>query len=189
MKIYVIDNGGQWTHREYRVLRDLGIDASILPNTSPSSALDDADSIVLSGGAPSIVDELDKLGNIKQYVEDHKFPILGICVGAQFIALNFGGKVGPGAHPEFGKTEVTINNPTGIFLGLPPKITVWENHNDEVKQLPDSDFVITASSKTCPIQGFQHKTRPIYAVQFHPEVEHTQFGRKIFENFIDICKS
>ncbi|HLH86394.1 MAG TPA: GMP synthase subunit A [Thermoplasmataceae archaeon] len=188
MKVYVIDNGGQWTHREYRVLRDMGVEASILPNTSPSNLLDDADGIVLSGGAPSIVDELHKLGNIKQYVEDHEFPILGICVGAQFLALNFGGRVGPGAHPEFGKTEVTIKVQSGIFSALPGRIIAWENHNDEVKEVPLSDFIVTASSQTCPIQGFQHRTRPIFAVQFHPEVDHTQFGGKIFENFLGYCR-
>lgn len=188
MKIYVVDNGGQWTHREYRVLRDLDVETKIVPNTSPSKDLDGLDGLVLSGGAPSIASEIDKLGNISSYIEEHDYPILGICAGFHFIALHFGGKVAPGAHPEFGKTEVTISSSDRILEGLPEKIIAWENHNDEVKELPD-DFRVLASSKTCPVQAFVHKTRPIFGLQFHPEVENTQFGRRIFENFIEICRS
>lgn len=188
MKIYVVDNGGQWTHREYRVLRDLGVDTKIVPNTSDSTELDGLDGLVLSGGAPSIASELDKLGNISSYIDNHEYPILGICAGFHFIALHFGGEVAPGKHPEFGKTEVTIQSHGRILEGLPEKVIVWENHNDEVKKLPE-EFNILASSKTCEIQAFEHKNRPVFGLQFHPEVENTQFGKKIFENFIDICRS
>ena len=188
MLIYVIDNGGQWTHREYRVLRDLGVESSIVPNTAPSSSIRDADGIVLSGGAPSIVSELPKLGNIKSYIEENSFPVFGICVGAQFIALNFGGKVGPGVHPEFGKAEITFSGKSPLIEGIGEKITAWENHNDEVKELP-SDFEIFGSSKTCRIQAFQHRSKPIFGVQFHPEVQNTESGTKIFENFVQICRN
>ena len=188
MKIYVIDNGGQWTHREYRVLKDLGVDTVILPNTVDSSQLNDADGIVLSGGAPSIVSELPKLGNVKTYIEEHEFPILGICVGAQFIALNFGGKVGPGEHPEFGKATVSFSAKSPILEGVPNTITAWENHNDEVKMLPNN-FRILGSSPTCHIQAFEHQEMPIFAFQFHPEVQNTQFGNRMFENFIRICQA
>lgn len=187
MKIYVVDNGGQWTHREYRVLRDLDVETKIVPNTSDSSDLDDLDGLVLSGGAPSIASEIDKLGNISSYINDHNYPILGICAGFHFIALHFGGEVAPGIHPEFGRTEVTIHSPGRILQGIPERITVWENHNDEVKRISD-DFDVLASSKTCEIQAFEHKSRPIFGLQFHPEVENTQFGKKIFENFIQICR-
>lgn len=187
MKIYVVDNGGQWTHREWRVLRSLGVDSKIVPNTIDSKELDGLDGLVLSGGAPSIASELDKLGNIKEYIEDHDYPIFGICAGAHFIALHFGGEVGPGDHPEFGKAEVHFTDNGGIFQGIPEKIIAWENHNDEVKSLPDK-FVIAASSKTCGIQAFYHKEKPIYAVQFHPEVNNTEFGTEIFSNFVEKCR-
>ena len=187
MKIYVVDNGGQWTHREYRVLKDLGIESMIVSNDVDSEKLDDLDGLVLSGGAPSIVTELNKLGNIGNFIDDHKYPVLGICVGAQFIALHFGGEVGPGAHPEFGKTEVKFTGNGGIFRGIPETIIAWENHNDEIKKL-NGDFSIVGSSKTCAIQAFLHNTKPIYGVQFHPEVNNTQFGKEIFKNFIEACK-
>jgi len=187
MKINVVDNGGQWTHREYRVLRDLGVECQIIANDSPSSKADNLDGLVLSGGAPSINDELDKLGNIGRFIEDHEYPVLGICVGAQFIALHYGGRVGAAVSPEFGKAEITITESSRILNGLPNKIIAWENHNDEVKELP-SDFINVAHSDSCGIEVFEHKTKPIFGIQFHPEVDNTQFGREIFRNFLEICR-
>ncbi len=186
MKIDVIDNGGQWTHREWRVLRNLGVESRILANTTESSVLNDSDGLVLSGGAPSISTELDKLGNIAQYIEKHDFPVLGICVGAQFIALHFDGEVGPGSTPEYGKKKIRFSDHGGIFKGIPDNINVWENHNDEVKKLPDT-MVVCASSDTCGIQAFYHKRRPIFGVQFHPEVDNTEYGREMFLNFLEVC--
>lgn len=188
MKIYVVDNGGQWTHREWRVLKGLGVESKIVPNDVNSEELDDLDGLVLSGGAPSIRSELDKLGNIGEYMDNHSYPILGICLGAMFIALHYKGEVGPAEHPEFGKTEVIFKDHGGIFKDIPDRIIAWENHNDEIKSL-SSDFVIAASSKTCKIQAFYHKSKPVYGVQFHPEVENTEFGKEIFANFIEKCKS
>lgn len=187
MKIDVIDNGGQWTHREWRVLRDLGVESRIVPNTADTHELDGLDGLVLSGGSPSIVSELGKLGNIGNFFKDHDFPIFGICVGAQFIALHYGGEVGPGDHPEFGKTEVNFSQTEGILKGIPAKIIAWENHNDEIKKLP-ADFNLYGYSRYCRVQAFGHKNQRIYGVQFHPEVENTQFGKDIFKNFVDICK-
>lgn len=187
MKINVVDNGGQWTHREWRVLRSLGVQCEIVPNTVDSSSLDDLDGLVLSGGAPSIVDELDKLGNISTIISDHDYPILGICAGAHFIALHFGGRVEPGTVPEYGKTEVYFHNNDSIFSGMGKNITAWENHNDEIKELPP-EFVVSAYSRNCAVQAFYHVSKPIFGVQFHPEVENTARGRELFQNFIRECE-
>ncbi len=187
MKIYVVDNGGQWTHREWRVVKSFGVEAEIVPNTVEPSRLDDADGIILSGGAPSIVDEIDKLGNIGQIISRRSRPTLGICVGAQFIALHYGGKVGPGSTPEYGRTEVRFSNNNSIFSGIGDRIIVWENHNDEVKDLPKG-FVVSASSNNCKIQAFYHENDQMYGVQFHPEVNNTEKGELIFRNFIEECR-
>lgn len=188
MKINVVDNGGQWTHREWRVLKSLGVETEIVPNTIDSHKLDNLDGLVLSGGAPSIVDDLDKLGNISAIIGDHDYPILGICVGAQFIALHFGGHVGSGTVPEYGKTEVYFHNNDSIFAGVGKKIIAWENHNDEIKELP-LEFVVSAYSRNCAIQAFYHKKKSVFGVQFHPEVENTENGRVVFSNFIKECES
>ncbi len=185
MKISVVDNGGQWTHREWRVLKYLNVDADIIPNTTPGDEII-ADGLVLSGGAPRISDEKLKLGRTDEYFQ-LDIPILGICVGAQYIARYFGGEAGSAQTPEYGKTTVYIKKENDLFIGLPEKIIAWESHNDEIKELGD-EMEVLASSDDCPIQAFKHKIRKIYGLQFHPEVEHTEFGSKIFENFLKVCE-
>jgi len=186
MKVYVIDNGGQWTHREWRVLKYLGVDAEIVPNDTPFERIEDGDAIILSGGAPR-VGMSDRLGNVDEYLKKAHFPILGICAGHQYMAKFFGGECKPSHIPEYGKVEVEIIEHDDIFRGLPDRIIAWESHNDEVVKLP-KDFVLLASSKYCKIQAMRHSKKPFFGLQFHPEVEHTQYGTEIFKNFLDEAK-
>lgn len=188
MKIYVIDNGGQWTHKEWRNLIELGIDSKIIKNTSPFEYLskDNIDGLILSGGSPRI-GLSDNLGNCREYLEKANFPILGICAGHQFMVKHFGGKVSTSKVPEFGKTELLLNGyKTPITKDIPKKSIVWESHNDEVTVVPEC-FDILGKSENCKVQIVKHKTKPFYGLQFHPEVEHTEYGKQIFKNFIEIC--
>ncbi len=187
-KIYVVDNGGQWTHREWRTLRDLNVETKIVPNTISFKDLlsEDINGLVLSGGAPRI--GLDtKLGNCAEYLEKAKFPILGICAGHQFMGRFFGGEVKPSKIPEFGKIELAllIENDF-LFENVAKKSIVWESHNDEVTVLPKM-FELLAESENCKIQAMKHKKKPFYGLQFHPEVEHTEYGEQIFKNFVKLC--
>ncbi len=188
LKVYVVDNGGQWTHREWRVLRDLEVTTKIIPNTMPVDELErlGLNGLILSGGAPSADTEMPKLGQSGEYLDKIDCPILGICVGYHFITIHFGGSVGPANTSEFGKVEVTIDEPDDLFSKLPNKFQAWESHNDEIKALPDN-FMKLAHSDTCNVQAIKHETRPIYGVQFHPEVEHTEHGYDIFKNFLKVC--
>ena len=189
VRIYVIDNGGQWTHREWRTLRDIDVDTKIVPNTSSLEEIvkDNIDGLVLSGGAPRIGLE-SKLGNCAEYLEKADFPILGICAGHQFMARFFGGEVKTSKIPEFGKIELTVfKEDDPLFEGVPRESIVWESHNDEVSVLPE-EFELLAESESCKIQAMRHKEKPFYGLQFHPEVEHTEFGEKIFNNFINLCR-
>lgn len=194
MKIYVINNGGQWTHREWRTLRDLDIDTKIIPNTFSFKDLikEDIDGLVLSGGSPRMginpqVDIVDDLGNCSEFLDKSDFPILGICVGHQLIVKHFGGNVEPSKIPEFGKTELILNGiKNSITKDIPKRTTVWESHNDEVTLIPKC-FDILGKSKNCKVQIVKHKNKPFYGLQFHPEVEHTEYGDQYFKNFIDIC--
>jgi GMP synthase (glutamine-hydrolysing) len=189
VKIYVVDNGGQWTHKEWRILRDLQIETKIVSNTTPLSTLlqENIDGLILSGGAPRI--GLDgSLGNASEYLENAEFPILGICAGHQYMARFFGGTVAPSKIPEFGKIEIQLLiKDNALFHGIPEISTVWESHNDEVVIL-SKDFELIAQSETCKIQAIIHKQKPFFGVQFHPEVAHTQYGELIFKNFIQFCK-
>ncbi|MFH1102013.1 MAG: GMP synthase subunit A [Methanobacteriota archaeon] len=188
VRIFVVDNGGQWTHREWRTLRDLEVETSIVPNTTSLKDLvkENIQGLVLSGGAPRIGLE-GSLGNCAEYLEKAEFPILGICAGHQFMGRFFGGEVKPSKTPEFGKVELTIlNEKDPLFQGVPAKSVVWESHNDEVTVLPEG-FLRLAESENCKIQAMRHKKKPFYGLQFHPEVEHTEYGEKIFRNFIQLC--
>jgi len=178
MKIYVIDNGGQWTHREWRVLRDLGVETKIV-----NELTEKVDGLILSGG-PMRLSSSDLDCNYF----DLDIPILGICAGHQYIAKHFGGKVSTSVIPEFGKAELLINgHKDNLINGIPKKSIVWESHNDEVSKLPE-EFINLGSSESCKIQMMKHKSKPIYGLQFHPEVEHTECGEQLFKNFIGICQ-
>ena len=102
--VAVVDNGGQWTHREYRVLNYLGCRAEIVSNVTPIEELERFKALVLSGGAPRIETESEALGLTSEYIDSEKWPILGICVGHQYMANHFGGKAGPAEIPEFGSS-------------------------------------------------------------------------------------
>lgn len=189
VRIYVIDNGGQWTHREWRTLRDLDVETKIVPNTTPFQDIkkDEIDGLVLSGGAPRVGFQSD-LGKCAEYLEKTEVPILGICAGHQFMGRFFGGKVEPAKIPEFGKVELMLlKEGELLFKGVSKKSIVWESHNDEISILP-GEFIHLAESDTCKIQGMRHKDNPFYGLQFHPEVEHTEYGEQIFQNFIKICE-
>lgn len=187
MKVNVVDNGGQWTHREWRMLKYLKVETEIIPNTTPFEEID-VDALLLSGGAPRISRELLKLGLTSEYLEKADFPILGICVGLQYIILHYGGRAGVAEIPEYGKTEIVIDKEDDLFQGLPKRFQVWESHNDEIKEVPKC-FEVLAHSNNCQYQAVKYKKKPFYGVQFHPEVEHTDYGKEIFESFLKVAKS
>lgn len=185
-RIYVIDNGGQWTHRIWRVLRDIDCDSKIIANTTPVNEID-ADALVLSGGAPRISWESPKLGLCTEYLTKFERPILGICVGHQLMAVFHGGKSGPSAIPEYGLAKIKVIEHDDLFKGVPKEFLAWESHNDEVKSV--EDFSVLAESENCKIQAIRHCSKPQYGIQFHPEVTNTEFGENIYRNFVEIVKS
>lgn len=138
----------------------------------------------------------ESLAGVFEVIKKASQPTLGICGGHQQIALAFGAPIGlmarleagegyDGAKRERGYFPVEVRNGGGIFKDLPSPITVWHSHYDEVKALPQG-FECTASNETCPIQGMQHASRPLYGVQFHPELfddDHPQ-GRLAMQNFL-----
>ena len=185
--IDVIDNGGQWTHREWRMLRYLGVDTKILPNNTPLDELREIDGLVLSGGAAR-VGLTGELGNCGEYLT-LEVPILGICAGHQFMARHYGGEAGEAPKPEFGAAKIMLLGGGGLlFEGTPEIQTVWESHNDEVTDIPDG-FVVVAESKSCKVQAMQNHKLARFGLQFHPEVNDTEYGSNIFENFVSICES
>jgi GMP synthase (glutamine-hydrolysing) len=142
----------------------------------------------------------ESLAGIFHVIQNAPQPILGVCGGQQQIALAYGAPVGlieriapgegyEGAFRERGYCEVALNpeSGNGIFKNLPESITVWESHCDEVKDVP-ADFTRTATNSVSPIQAMAHTSRPLYGVQFHPELfdEEHPHGRIILENFLGL---
>ena len=186
IKISVVDNGGQWTHRIWRVLRELGYDSKIIANTTSVDEID-ADSLVLSGGAPRIAWESPKLGKCVDYLREFEGPVLGICVGQQLMVVDCGGTAGAGEIPEYGLAKIRVLEEDDLFKGLPKEFLVWENHNDEVRSV--KDFSVLAESDNCRIQAIKHVEKSFYGVQFHPEVNNTEHGAEILRNFVESLKN
>jgi len=182
--IAVIDNGGQFTHLEGRALRELGVEHEIVDSDTPVEEVlgEDgmgADGVVLSGG-PS----MGGAGNSAEYLE-RNVPVLGICLGHQIIAEEFGGEVGVGEYGGYADIDVRILDDTGVLAGLGETASTWASHADEVKRVPDG-FVRTAESDVCGVEAMRHESRHLYGVQWHPEVSHTENGLQVFRNFVEI---
>ena len=104
------------------------------------------------------------------------------------MARHYGGDARESPEPEFGAMEIELQNGGGqIFENTAPSQTVWESHNDEVHVVPDG-FFITASSPSCLVQGMENQKGDRFGLQFHPEVNDSEFGKEMFENFVEICR-
>ncbi len=183
-QILVLNNHGQFTHLILRSLRDLDIDAKLVSNGLSVDEVmsQEPDGLILSGG-PSI----ERTGNGNTYIKEIELPILGICLGHQLIAQTMGGKVNLGSQGGYAQIEIEILKEGDIFRGLGDKMSVWSSHSDEVIEIPP-DFICIARSKNCEIEAMKHENLPIYGVQFHPEVSHTNDGEQILLNFLKVCE-
>ncbi len=178
--IAILDCGGQYTKVIDRRVRELSVHSEILPLDTAPADLARFDAIILSGGpesvysesAPTYPRELPELGK----------PILGICYGMQLLASHFGGTVVRSGVAEYGVEDITVEPASRLFTGLEPVQRVLMSHGDSVSDLPDG-FRVTARSGNA-IAAIEDEARRIYGVQFHPEVDLTENGRRILENFI-----
>ena len=183
-KIIILDFGSQTTQLIGRRVREMNTYCEILPYNKFPHNDPSVIGVILSGSPFSVYDEnafkVD-LTNIRG-----KYPILGICYGVQFIAHALGGKVSPAVNREYGKQEMTVKNST-LFKGIPEKSVVWMSHTDYISKVPEG-FEITGTTGDCPCAAMENAGERIYAVQFHPEVTHSQFGKEILHNFLyEIC--
>ena len=184
-KILILDFGSQVTQLIGRRLRELNVYCEIHPfNKIP--ALDDTVKGVILSGSPCSVTAPDApqvdLRDIKG-----RLPLLGICYGAQYLAHHYGGAVESAGSREYGRAELEVKQRDPLFDGVPPKSQVWMSHGDTITVLPDNSTVLasTTSVINAAYRIFGEKT---YAVQFHPEVYHTEYGSRILANFVKtIC--
>jgi GMP synthase (glutamine-hydrolysing) len=182
-KILILDFGSQYTQLIARRIRESKIYSEIHAHTySLEKIIEEKPvGIILSGGpmsvyeedSPQIVPEIFELG----------IPILGICYGLQLITKNFNGIVEPALKREYGKATIKLVGNDSIFEGVAEGSVIWMSHGDYVTKMPDG-FVVDAKTDNSPLCAISNYEKKIFGVQFHPEVAHTQFGKKILENFV-----
>ncbi|KAG0152878.1 hypothetical protein PDIDSM_2683 [Penicillium digitatum] len=189
--ILVLDFGSQTSHLILRRLRALGVFAELLPCTTKIADLTwKPKGIVFSGGPASVYDEGSP--HVDPAVFELDVPILGICYGCQEIAWRIDSKnVARGETREYGHADVTItkvnSNVDRLFAGLGDEIPVFMSHFDKLVSLP-TGFVVIGATENSEYAGIAHEEKPIFGVQFHPELEHTPRGSDILRNFsVDIC--
>ncbi|ECW8955112.1 glutamine-hydrolyzing GMP synthase [Campylobacter lari] len=180
--ILVLDFGSQYTQLIARRLREQGVYAEILPfNVSLDEIkAKEPKGIILSGGPASVY--ANDAYFCDKGVFDLNIPVLGICYGMQLMAHHFGANVAPAGHKEYGKATIDIQNDSDLFKNLPKKQTVWMSHSDKVENLPQG-FEVLATSENSPFCVFGDEKRKFFALQFHPEVQHSEFGKSILKNF------
>ena len=190
--ILVLDFGGQYCHLIGRRIRENDVYSEIVPHDiSPEevSALSqkfNVKGLIFSGG-PSSVYESDA-PKLHPRILEVNLPILGLCYGHQLLAQITGSKVEPATCKEYGIAQVTIDKPVGILEGLSNSEQVWMSHGDTVFA-PPPEIESLAHTENCPVAAFRHKTKPIYGLQWHPEVIHTEKGMRMLQNFIfQVCK-
>lgn len=190
--ILVLDFGGQYCHLIGRRIRENDVYSEIVPHDiSPEEvkALNEKFNIkglILSGGPSSVYEP--NAPKLHPRILETNLPILGLCYGHQILAQITKGKVEPATCKEYGIAKVTIDKPVGILDGLSDKEKVWMSHGDTVCALPP-EYESLAHTENCPIAAFRHKTKPIYGLQWHPEVIHTDNGSRMLHNFIfKVCK-
>ncbi|WP_336515747.1 glutamine-hydrolyzing GMP synthase [Pollutibacter soli] len=187
-KILILDFGSQYTQLIARAVREANVYCEIIPYHKPVEITDDLKGIILSGSPFSVNDEKAPWVDILQMVS--RKPVLGVCYGAQLTAKVTGGRVEKSEKREYGRALLQIEKENRIFKNVPTESQVWMSHGDTILELP-ADFELLAKTSSIPIAAFEYHgdiNFPLFGLQFHPEVYHSEFGKTILKNFlVEIC--
>jgi GMP synthase (glutamine-hydrolysing) len=190
--ILVLDFGGQYCHLIGRRIRENSVYSEIVPHDITPDEIAklnekfNVKGMILSGG-PSSVYEVNA-PRLDARVLEMGLPILGLCYGHQIIAQLSKGNVDSACCKEYGTAEVVVDKAVGVLKGLGSEEKVWMSHGDTVSGMPN-EFEVLAHTANCPVAAFRHKQKPIYGLQWHPEVIHTENGAQMLRNFIfEVCK-
>ncbi len=186
--IVIIDFGAQYSQLIARRVREAHVYCEIVPCTADLSVYKDRPvaGYILSGGPASLKDP--DAPRLERAFFDTEKPILGICYGMQLLADLFGGQLVRSDKREYGRSQLKIANDGQLLSGVKDKSQVWMSHGDSIIKIP-AGFHVIGSTESLDVAAVAHDSRPIYGVQFHPEVHHTVEGAKIIHNFLfDICK-
>lgn len=188
--VLVFDFGSQYVQLIARRVRERHAFAVIVRHDLSAERVRELNplGLIFSGGPSSVYEAGAPRCDPKLF--DLGVPVLGICYGMQLACEILGGRVEPWPAREFGRTECRVTDALSpLFQGVPETTVVWNSHGDQVRSVGDS-FVSLAATATCPIAAVRHKDRPVFGLQFHPEVAHTPFGGVMLGNFLDlVCDS
>lgn len=180
--IVILDCGSQLTHNIARRVRENNVYCEVIPYNQKINQTN-VKGIIISGSPASVHD--DNAPFYSKKVLENGVPVLGICYGMQSMTHILGGGVEKGDKREYGRMKIIVKDNV-LFKGIPTESTVWMSHSDRVKEIPEG-FESIGISDNSPYAAIQNSLKNIYGVQFHPEVDHTEFGRKIISNFLTIC--
>ena len=185
--IIVLDFGGQYNQLIARRVRECDVYCEVHPCTMDLDKIKEMapKGIIFTGGPNSVYKEDSP--TCPKEIYDLGIPILGICYGSQLMAHQLGGRVETAPVSEYGKTEVEVDNGSLLFGDVSPKTICWMSHTDYIAEAPEG-FRVTAHTPVCPVAAMERPDKNWYAVQFHPEVMHTQEGKKMLSNFVyQVC--
>ena len=186
--VIVLDFGGQYNQLIARRVRECNVYCEVHPYNISLEKIKEMNpkGIIFTGGPNSVYGEDSPLCD--KAIFELGIPVLGICYGSQLTAHLLGGKVATAPVSEYGKTAVHVNTSSRLFEGVSESTICWMSHTDYIEAAP-ADFTITAHTPVCPVAAMENVEKGIYAVQFHPEVMHTQEGVKMLSNFVrNICE-
>ena len=185
--IIVMDFGGQYNQLIARRVRECHVYCEVHPSTLSIEKIKEMNpkGIIFTGGPNSVY--LEESQHVDKAIFDLGIPILGICYGAQLIAYTLGGKVDTAPTSEYGRTEISYDRTSVLFKDVPEKGIAWMSHTDYIAQVPEG-FKVTAKTAVCPVAAMECPERKIYAIQPHPEVNHTEHGFDMLKAFVmDVC--
>ena len=182
-RVVIIDFGSQFTQLIARRIREHQVFCSITTPTVDVAELrkPGVKAVILSGGPSSVYG--DDAPGLPAGLMDLDIPVLGVCYGMQLLGQHFGGEVLPTREREYGRREIEVIAESPLFAGTPPKQDVWMSHGDQVEKL-DESFIALARTDTCDWAACRHRERPVFGIQFHPEVHHSEHGSRILRNFL-----
>ena len=187
-KMLILDFGSQFTQLIARCVREANVYCEIIPYNKNFVIDETLKGIILSGSPFSVNDENNPTVNIAEFIQ--KVPVLGVCYGAQLTAKEFGGIVNKSSKREYGRAKLEKKKEDILFQDITDNSQVWMSHSDSIVQLPMS-FDILATTENIPVAAFKKSTtdaKPLYGLQFHPEVYHSTEGKKLIKNFlVDVC--
>ena len=185
--VLILDFGGQYNQLIARRVREAKVYCEVVPYdiTVEQVKAKNPKGIIFTGGPASVYEE--GAPTCDKEIFELGVPILGICYGAQLMSYMLGGKVDRAEKREYGKTEISLKS-SDIFKNVPEKSISWMSHTVYISEVPDG-FEILGTTDTCPVAAMGSKAKRLYGVQFHPEVEHTQHGKSILNNFLyEVCE-